>query len=64
MDPLAPDGEPKWATHGRAAPLFRWWALHGWDKVIYLVFEKIMGPIVLVNDEAGVDRLLAAEVML
>ncbi len=38
MDPWAPDGKLKWATHGRMNPYFGWWAFHAWVKVFYPVF--------------------------
>ena len=64
MDPLAPDGQPKWATNGsKLTPLFGWWAYYGWEKVFYPVLVKVMGPIVLINDEEDVDALCEADVM-
>ena len=64
MDPLAPDGQPKWATNGRTlTPYFGWWAFYVWEKVFYPVLVKIMGTIILVNDEDDVDALCEAEVM-
>lgn len=63
MDPLAPDGEPKWATGGRTNPLFGWWTFYAWRHVFFPIFEKVMGPIVNVNEAADVDRLLEVEVM-
>ena len=63
MDPLAPDGEPKLAVEGRRTPYFGWWAFYAWEEVFYPVFVKIMGSIVLVNDEEDVDALCEAEVM-
>jgi hypothetical protein len=63
MDPLAPDGVPKWATSGWTTPLFGWWMLYAWRQVFFPVLEKVMGSIVLVIDDADVDRLLAVELM-
>ena len=64
MDPLAPDGQPKWATNGsKLTPLFGWWAYYAWEKVFYPVLVKVMGPIVLINDEKDVDALCEADVM-
>jgi hypothetical protein len=64
MDPLAPDGQPKWATNGsKLTPLFGWWAYYAWEKVFYPVLVKVMGSIVLINDEEDVDALCEAEVM-
>ncbi len=63
IDPLAPDGELKWAGSGWATPLFGWWTFHAWQHVFFPDREKVMGSIVLVNDDADVDRLLAIELM-
>jgi hypothetical protein len=63
MDPLAPDGKLKWATSGRATPLFGWWTFYAWRHVFFPVLEKVMGSIVLVNADADVDRLLAVDLI-
>ena len=63
MDPLAPDGETKWATSGRTTPFFGWWTFYAWRHVFFPVLEKVVGSIVNVNDDADVDRLLAVELM-
>ena len=64
MDPLAPDGQQKWALNGRTlTPYFSWWAFHAWEKVFCPIFVKIMGTMVIINDEEDVDALDQMEVM-
>ena len=64
MDPLAPDGLPKWGLNGRSAtPLFGWWAYLAYEKALCPVFAKVMGTIVIIKDEDDVEQLDQLEVM-
>ena len=64
MDPLAPDGEPKFATNGSRTPFFGFWFFYAWDNVFAPSLVKTFGPVVKVTDKEDLDRLLSLDVMM
>ncbi len=62
MNPLAADGEPKYATEGSRTPFFGFWAYVAWYNAIVPVLQKAFGDIVIVRDEEELDALLRATV--
>ena len=62
MNPLAADGEPKYATEGSRTPFFGFWAYVAWYNAFVPVLQKVFGDIVNVRDELELDVLLGAKV--
>ena len=66
MDPLAPDGDSKWAINGSQTPFFGYWTYVAWYHVFAPVLSKVLGPVVNVADKDSEDlnRLLGIQVMM
>ncbi len=62
MNPLAADGEPKYATEGSGLAFFGFWTYVAWYNAIVPVLQKVFGDIVIVRDEEELDTLLGATV--
>ena len=62
MNPLAANGEPKYATEGSRTPFFGFWTYVAWYNAIVPVLQKVVGDIVMVRDEEALDVLLGATV--
>ena len=64
MNPMARNGEQKWATDGSKTRYFNYWTFVAWDNVFAPVLGKAFGLSVGVLDEEDLDDLLGATVMM
>jgi hypothetical protein len=64
MDPFAPDGEPKYATDGRATGYFGYWFFVAWNNVLVPSLKSTFGNVLTVLDRDDLANLLGTTVMM